>query len=242
MNIDTTYDIRASAPDLAGGADDEALPPARSREQYRTGAIRNRLAAWVREQALPTVEAGPARDGHTAVVRSTGEPREPRTIGCDAAGFPPNPSFPEACPAGIPAERTFRARATSMHVLRLRQRGRGDRPSKHRHDVIRPDDVGIADKAFSDHAPALAGARRKAMFFGEKDAVGARADYGAAVSDKLRPVPTGPAINALAEDYTGMPANGLLPNNGGPFEAPIERCADIGARADRPRPGDGSVD
>ena len=143
MDIDITYGIRASAPDLAGAADDEALPPARSRKQYRTRAIRNRLTAWVREQALPKVEAGPARDGHTAMVHAEGEPRELPMIGCDAAGFP---------------------------------------------------------------------------------------------------LPTGPAIDALAEDYVGMPANGLSPDNGRPFEALIERCADIGARADRPRTGDGSVD
>ena len=72
-DIDITYDIRAFAPDLAGGAGDEALPPTRSQEQRWTKAIRNRLAAWVREQALPTVEAGLARDGHTARVRAEGE-------------------------------------------------------------------------------------------------------------------------------------------------------------------------
>ncbi len=137
-DIDITCDIRAFAPDLAGGAGDEALPPTRSQEQRWTKAIRNRLAAWVREQALPTVEACLARDGHTARVRaegerlyigydpsfddygfvrpevlvdfgarSTGEPRETQTIGCDAAGFLPDLSFPEARPAVMLAERTF---------------------------------------------------------------------------------------------------------------------------------------
>ena len=91
------------------------------------------------------------------------------------------------------------------------------------------------DKALSDHALALAVARRKAMFFREKGADGAWVDYEAAVSGKLRLVPTGPAFDALADDYAGMLANGLLLDDGEPFEALIERCADIEARASRPR-------
>ena len=267
-DIDITYDIRAFAPDLAGDADDEALPPSRSQEQRWTKAIRNRLAAWVREQALPTVEAGLARDGHTARVRaegerlhvgydpsfedygfarpevlvdfgarSTGEPREPRTIGCDAAGFLPDLSFPEAHPAVMLAERTFWEKATSMHVFCLRHRGRGDRLSRHWHDVARLDEAGIVDKALADRALALAVARHKAAFFREKDAVGAWVDYEAAVSDKLRLVPTGPALDALSDDYTGMLANGVLPDDSESFEALIERCTDIEARANRPCAG-----
>ena len=124
-----------------------------------------------------------------------------------------------------------------MHVFRLRQRGRGDRLSRHWHDVARLDDAGIVGKALADRALALAVARHKAMFFREKDAVGAWVDYEAAVSDGLRPVPTGPALASLADDYAGMPANGLLLDDGESFEALIERCADIEARANRRRTG-----
>ena len=267
-DIDITYDIRAFAPDLAGGADDEALPPTRSHEQRRTKAIRDRLATWVREQALPTVEAGLARDGHTARVRaegerlhvgydpsledygfvrpealvdfgarSTGEPRETRTIGCDAADFLPDLSFPEARPAVMLAERIFREKATSMHVFRLRQCGRGDRLSRHWDDVVRLDEAGIVGKALADRALALAVARHKAVFFREKDAVGAWVDYEAAVSDGLRLVPTGLALDSLADDYADMLANGLLPDDGESFEVLMERCADIEVRANRPRTG-----
>ncbi len=267
-DIDITYDIRAFAPGLAGGAGDEALPPTRSQEQRWTKAIRNRLAEWVREQALPVVEAGLAGDGHTARVRaegerlhvgydpsfddygsvrpevlvdfgarSTGEPRETRTIECDAAADLPNLSFPEARPAVMLAERTFWEKATSMHVFCLRQRGRGERLSRHWHDVVRLDDAGIVDKALPDHALALAVARHKATFFREKDADGAWVDYEAAVSGGLRLVPTGPAFDALAGDYAGMLADGLLLGDGEEsFEALIERCAGIEARANRPRP------
>ena len=79
----------------------------------------------------------------------------------------------------------------------LRQRGRGDRLSRHWHDVVRLDDAGIVDKALPDHALALAVARHKALFFREKDADGAWVDYEAAVSGELRLVPTGAAFDAL---------------------------------------------
>ena len=42
--IDTTYDIRAIAPDLIGLAGDEVLPATRSQERLWTRAIRARLA------------------------------------------------------------------------------------------------------------------------------------------------------------------------------------------------------
>ena len=271
-DIDITYDIRAFAPDLVGGAGDEALPPTRSQEQRWTKAIRHQLAAWVREQALPTVEAGLARDGFAARVRaegerlyvgyepsfddygfvrpevlvdfgarSTGEPRETRPIKCDAAAFLPDLSFPEACPTVMLAERTFWEKATSMHVFCLRQRGRGDRLSRHWHDVVRLDDAGIVNKALADDALARAVARHKAMFFREKDATDGWVDYEAAVSGKLQLVPAGSALDALADDYAGMLANGLLLADGEPFEVLIERCADIETRANRPRAGGGSA-
>ena len=248
IGIDITYDIHAFAPDPAGGADDETLPPTRSREQQRTKAIRNRLSARGREQALPKVEAGLAHVGHRAEIRAEGErlqigydpslddygfvrpeilvdlgarsTGEPWMIGCDAAVFLPDLSFLEVRPAAMLAERTFREKATSVHVFCLRQQGRGDRPPEHRHDVIRLDDAGIVDKVLSDHALTLAVACHEAVSFRE----------------------TGSAIDTLAEDYAGMPANGLLPNDGEPFEALIKRRTDTEVRANRPSTGDGSVD
>ena len=44
-------------------------------------------------------------------------------------------------------------------------------------------------------------------------------------------------LAALAEDYAGMLANGLLLDGGEPFETLIERCADIEARANISRTG-----
>ncbi len=43
-DVDVTYDIRAFAPDLVAGSNDEALPPTRSQEKKWTRLIRSRLA------------------------------------------------------------------------------------------------------------------------------------------------------------------------------------------------------
>ena len=55
-DVDITYDIRAIAPDLVSGADDEALPPTRSQEKRWTRAIRSRLVQWVRDEVCPIAD------------------------------------------------------------------------------------------------------------------------------------------------------------------------------------------
>ena len=261
-DIDITYDIRAFAPDLVGDAGKEALPPTRSQEKRWTKAIRNRLAVWVREQALPTVERGLARNGFAARARaegerlyvdydtmfdndgfirptviaefgarSTGEPRERRPVACDAAAFAPSVVFPTARPWVMRSERTFWEKATSMHVFCLRRKGRGNRLSRHWHDLVRLDDAGIAQTALADRELGFAVARHKAMFFVENAADGRRIDYVAAISGGLRLVPTGSALDALAEDYAQMLENGMLLGDEDPFDKILERCADIERRA-----------
>ena len=69
------------------------------------------------------------------------------------------------------------------------------------------------------------------MFFPEKDTAGNRIDYEAAVSGGLQLVPSGFARDALADDYRAMLGDGMLPDDSEPFEALIERCAGIEARA-----------
>jgi hypothetical protein len=51
-DVDLTYDIRALAPDLAGGAA-EPLPPRRSQEKRWTKEIRTRLPLWIRKEVVP---------------------------------------------------------------------------------------------------------------------------------------------------------------------------------------------
>jgi len=49
--VDLTYDIRAIAPDLVGGAA-EPLPPNRSQEKRWTKEIRTRLPLWIRKEVV----------------------------------------------------------------------------------------------------------------------------------------------------------------------------------------------
>ena len=164
-------------------------------------------------------------------ARATGEPHEKRPVACDAASHLPGIVFPMASPSVMLAERTFWEKATAMHVFCRQQRRRGERLSRHWHDVARLDEVGYADKALADRALALSVARHKAAFFREKDAGGQWIDYGAAVSGKLRLVPDGFARKALEEDYERMISDGMLFDDAEPFELLIERCADLETRA-----------
>ena len=169
----------------------------------------------------------------------TGEPHAAHAVVCDAAPYLPDLTFPEARPAVMLAERTFWEKATSMHVHCLQGRRRGERWSRHWHDLARLDDAGIAARALADRELALSVARHKAMFFRENDSGGQRIDYEAAVSGSLRLVPSGAAQEVLANDYASMVASGMLLDEDEPFGTLMERCAIIEARANaplRPRP------
>ena len=172
-------------------------------------------------------------------ARSTGEPREARPVTCDAAGFLPDLVFPEAGPSVMLAERTFWEKATAIHVFCRQERRRGERLSRHWHDLARLDDADVADRALADRALALSVARHKAMFFPENDAAGDRIDYETAVSGGLQLVPTGSALEVLADDYGRMFADGMLLDTDEPFERLVEQCADIEAKANRTGDDDG---
>ena len=166
-------------------------------------------------------------------ARSTGEPREERPIECDAAPYLSDVVFPSARTFVMLAERTFWEKATAVHVFCRQQRRRGERLSRHWYDLVRLDDAGFANKSLSDRTLALSVARQKAMFFREKDAAGSWIDYEAAVSGELQLVPHGPAYEALADDYGRMLSDGMLLDDEERFEALMERCADVQARANR---------
>ena len=179
-DVDVTYDIRAFAPDLVSGVGDDALPPTRSQEKRWTKAIRARLAEWVRDQARSIVEEELARAGFAAEVhaaadslyefgaRSTGEPRIVRQVACDAAAHLPGLVFPQARPNVMLAERTFWEKATAIHVYCRQQRRRGERLSRHWHDLARLDEAGIAAVALDDRELAQSVARHKAIFSWKK--------------------------------------------------------------------------
>ena len=163
-------------------------------------------------------------------ARGTGEPHETRPVACDAAPHLPDIVFPTASPSVMKAERTFWEKATAMHVFCRQQRPRGDRLSRHWHDVVRLDETGYAGKAFADRSLALSVARHKAAFFREKDAGGRWIDYNAAVSGGMQLVPEGTARAALQEDYERMVSGGML-DDAESFEVLIDGCADLEARA-----------
>jgi len=261
-DIDITHDIRALAPDLVVGGDDEGLPPTRSQERRWTKAIRTRLAEWVRDLACPIIGEGLAAAGFTARIRteahwlhvgydplfeesgfvlpevkvdfgarSTGEPHGIMPVVCDAAAYLPDLAFPETRPTVMLAERTFWEKATAAHVFCRQERHRGERWSRHWHDLARLDMAGVATLALDDRPLALSVARHKAMFFSEKDSRGERIDYEAAVRGGLQLVPTGAAHAELADDHASMLASGMLLDDHEPFDAVMERCAGIQARA-----------
>ncbi len=164
-------------------------------------------------------------------ARSTGEPHVKRPVMCDAAVFLPDLIFPEAHPIVMLAERTFWEKATAAHVFCRRERRRGERQSRHWHDLACLDDAGNAANALADRALALSVARHKAILFVENDASGNRIDYEAAVSGDLQLVPSGAALALLADDYTSMLADGMLIDEGEPFDVLMERYGAIEARA-----------
>ncbi len=163
-------------------------------------------------------------------ARATGEPHEIRPVACDAAPHLPDIVFPTASPSVMLAARTFWEKATAMHVFCRQQRPRGDRLSRHWHDLARLDEIGYAGQALADRSLALSVARHKAAFFREKDAGGRWIDYAAAVSGGLQLVPDRLARNALREDYERMVAGGML-DDAEPFDELIDGCADLEARA-----------
>jgi len=260
-DVDLTYDIRALIPDLLEGRNDaipvtsseERRWSRRVRDvlpEWVVGTVQPMIATALVTQGL---EATIRLDGEKLFIdylpvakgtgyvspsvmlefgaRSTGEPATPRDIVCDAAGSVDSVSFPMARPRVMHAERTFWEKATAIHVFCLQERMRSDRFSRHWHDIARLDAAGIADAAIRDHALSQAVARHKGMFFAEKAANGGKVDYIAAVTGGLQLVPSGAALDLLADDYRRMAEDGLFAAAPELFAALMERCADIERRA-----------
>jgi hypothetical protein len=125
------------------------------------------------------------------------------------------------------AERTFWEKATAIHVFCLQERLRGDRFSRHWHDIVRLDDIGLSDSAIADRELASAVARHKSMFFAEKAAERSLVDYQAAVSGNLVLTPVGEGRAALEEDYSRMVGEGLLLDDAETLDELLKRCAAI---------------
>jgi hypothetical protein len=260
-DVDLTFDIRALIPDLLEGREDampatsseerrwskrvrQALP------EWVAGTIQPILQQAIDREGIdarlridgdklfidyPHLAQGTGYVSPSVMLefgaRSTGEPASAQDIVCDAAVAVDGLEFPSARPRVMHAERTFWEKATAIHVFCLQSRMRGDRFSRHWHDVARLDDAGIAAAAIEDRALGTAVAKHKTMFFAEKAADATWIDYGAATSGHLQLVPGGDALKALADDYRRMVEDGLLASTPEPFGDLMDRCADIARRA-----------
>ncbi|WP_194098642.1 nucleotidyl transferase AbiEii/AbiGii toxin family protein [Marivivens aquimaris] len=260
-DVDLTFDIRALIPDLLEGREDAMPATSSEERRWSKRVRKDLpewVAGTIQpilQQAIDRegVDAGLRIDGDKLFIdyphlaqgtgyvspsvmlefgaRSTGEPASPRDIVCDAASVIEGVEFPTARPRVMHAERTFWEKATAIHVFCLQNRMRGDRFSRHWHDVARLDDAGIAAAAIQDRALATAVARHKTMFFAEKAADATRIDYGTATSGHLQLVPGGDALKALADDYGRMVEDGLLASTPEPFGDLMDRCAGIARKA-----------
>jgi hypothetical protein len=258
-DIDLTYDVRQIIPELAKG--DPPIPETRSQADKWSKVARERLTVWVRDEALPILEKHAVAtevsvkfrvdddviyvdyeqlsEGSEYVApsvklefgaRSTGEPAEVRQVTCDAAPSLPELQFPTAAPKIMLPQRTFWEKATAVHVL-CAKGIKGDRISRHWHDLVKLDDADYAKTAFDDKELAKEVADWKSKFFREKDSDGNVIDYRAAVSGKLQLVPNGEARKELEVDYQKMVDAGLLHGDVVPFSDLMKRCADLETRA-----------
>ena len=262
-DVDLTYDIRAIVPDLVGTDGDALPSTRSEEKRWSKavrhrlpewveGEVEPILAKAIAASGLSAktriesekffvdYEATEAGSGYVAPhvmlefgARATGEPASLRDVICDAANVLEGVEFPTARPRVMHAERTFWEKATAMHVFCLQERLRGERFARHWHDVARLDDAGFAASAFADRALAVAVARHKSMFFAEKAADRTTIDYETAVNGGLRLVPGAEARDVLKEDYVHMVDDGLLLEDAEPFEALMDRCANLAERANR---------
>ena len=91
------------------------------------------------------------------------------------------------------AERTSWEKATAIHVFCCQQSAKGERLSRHCHDLVRLNDAGYADSALENHSLALQVAEHKSMFFRERVAERPWVEYiaGVSVSCSWYPTTTG---------------------------------------------------
>ena len=260
-DIDITYDIRAFAPELTGGSQEPLPVSRSQEQRWtrairselavwareqalpvvQAGLAQSGFAAELRAEHERIFLRYAPSFGNSGFVRpevmvefgarSTGDPRTTRLVECEAAPYLPDIAFPAVSPSVMLAERTFWEKATAMHVFCRQQRQRGQRLSRHWHDVVRLDDAGYVDLAIADRLLAVSVARHKSKFFAEKDVDGRWIDYEAAVAGDLQLVPSGRAYDTLAEDYGRMLAGGMLLDDEETFDEIAQRCADVEAKA-----------
>lgn len=107
----------------------------------------------------------------------------------------------------------------------------GDRFARHWHDVTRLDAAGFADAAIADSVLARAVVDYKSVFFAENNTLGAAIYSHTAVAGGLQLAPDDDALAKLAADYQQMVDDGLFLDDAEPFEALLDQCRTIQAKA-----------
>ncbi len=178
-DVDLTYDIRELAHDLVGENDEALPKTRSEEKRWTSEVrkrlpvwldetVSPLIVDAINAQSLPATvridsdklfidyEAVGGGSGYVAPsvmlefgARSTGEPASVRDVSCDGAGLVDDIEFPTAKPRVMHAERTFWEKATAIHVFCLQERLRGERFSRHWHDIVRLDDIGIANSAIA---------------------------------------------------------------------------------------------
>jgi len=142
----------------------------------------------------------------------------------------PDIAFPEATPLVMKMERTFWEKLTAAHVFCLQSRLRGERFSRHWHDIAKMAQSSILKATFPARQYGELVVAHKSVFFAEKDQSGSSIDYSECLRGGLRLVPTRTAYEVLAEDYAKMAEDGILLHNPPKFHDLMDECAEIEQR------------
>lgn len=157
-------------------------------------------------------------------ARATGEPNQVMPVKCDMAGQVPDVVFPEASPRVMSLARTFWEKATAAHVYSAQGQIKQPRFARHWHDLAAIGRSTHFENVLKDAAVPLAVAQHKSLFFSAKDANGAVIDYAAATQGRLRMIPQGAALEALATDYAAMVEDRILIHDALPFNELMDTC------------------
>lgn len=168
-------------------------------------------------------------------ARSTGEPVVEKTVTCDCANVLEQMTFPTAKVRAMAVARTFWEKLTAAHVYCVQESLKGERFSRHWHDLHYIMNSDHYETSVNDQQVADKVAKHKSFFFAERDKSSDWVNYGAAVSGNIRVVPEGDALRALKDDYAQMQNSGMTSSNAPSFEALMESCRAIETKVNTPK-------
>lgn len=168
-------------------------------------------------------------------ARSTGEPVVEKAVTCDCASVLDQMTMPTANVRAMAVGRTFWEKLTAAHVYCVQESLKGERFSRHWHDlhyILNSDhyETSVNDREVADKV-----AKHKSFFFAERDKASNWVDYGAAVNGQIRIVPEGDALPALKEDYAQMQNSGMTSSDAPSFKSLMESCRIIETRINTPK-------